>query len=154
MTETATRSPELMQWLGDLMLTGLHYSWFRAEDIDTEKVSCVVLTDPDEQGTFDQRKEVTVDDVVRGITMYEEWLDGKREGYPGEWKYAAESAVRTKQIERVEDFQPALHARASDDSYGRRLIEAYRSDGFEGDYDVNTADSVMQMAVLGGIIFG
>ena len=154
MTETATRSPELMQWLGDLMLTGLHYSWFRAEDIDTEKVSCVVFTDEDEEGTFDQRHEITVDDVVRGITMYEEWLDGKREGFPGEWKYAAEGAVRAGRIENADQFRPEVHAKSDADSYGRQLIEAFRSDGFEGDYDVNTADSVMQMAVLGGIVFG
>lgn len=51
-------------------------------------------------------------------------------------------------------FRPGVHNRADEGSYGWQTVKFDRTNGEEGDYDANTADSVMQFATLGYTIFG
>lgn len=149
-----TRTDKRMQALGDILSGGLSYSWFRVEKLNVDKVTAVVWTDDEDEDTFDHRHEIGPDDVARGLRMYREWLEGKREAYKGEWKWCIKDALRAGVISDESEFDPAIHARADKGSYGWGTVLFDRTNGDEGDYDANTADSVMQFAVLGEAIFG
>lgn len=147
-----TRTDKRMQALGCILSDGLTYPWFDVLELDDEAVTATVRVEvnTDEWVT----KSVTADDVARGLHMYREWLEGKREGHRGEWKYAAEDAVRAKVIDTVDAFDPAIHARADKGSYGWETVKFDRANGDDGDYDANTADAVMQFALIGHCIYG
>ncbi|QJD50294.1 hypothetical protein SEA_IWOKEUPLIKEDIS_91 [Mycobacterium phage Iwokeuplikedis] len=151
-----TRTAERMETLGYLMSDGLTYSWFQVETWDIDAVTAVVYTDEDEEGTFDKRHEIGPDDVARGLRMYREWLEGKREAYPGENKWRAKDAVRAGRIKSEEDFDPVKDREQTGvrESYAWQTVIFDRTNGEEGDYDANTADNVMQFAILGEVIFG
>lgn len=149
-----TRTKERKQALGDILCTGLSYSWFMVEELDIGEVTATIRTDPDEEGTYDKVHHVTADDVARGLRMYREWLEGTREGYPGEWKHSAEDAVRVGRIKDVSEFVPGEHNQAAPGAYGWQTVEFDRTNGEDGDMDANTADSVMQFAILGYAIYG
>jgi hypothetical protein len=152
------KSAERMQALGYILGGGLSYSWFDVEELDDSAVSARVKVMVEEAGDDGdpvwEEKSVSADDVARGLRMYREWLEGKREGYPGEWKWAAENLIRAGKIASAEEFDPLKHARADAGSYGWQMVKFDRSNGNEGDYDANSADSVMQFALLGHNIYG
>lgn len=205
-TTATVRSPERMQALGYILSDGLYYSWFDVTEIDSTEVTATVRTEgpDDEEGNFSQVHKVNADDVARGLRMYREYLEGNREGHPGEWTHLAQDMLRkrfggeqdqhreqghvvqffalgddrlsrdyemrcdcgtvwigggaalkaaaTAAIEAGE-FIPSVHARADDSSYGWQTVKFDRTNGAEGDYDANTADSVMQFAILGHTIY-
>lgn len=150
-----TRTAERLQALSFILSDGLSYEWFRCIELDEDDCTAVILTDEvEEEGAFDQRHEIGPDDVARGLRMYREYLEGKREMFPGEWVYRARDAVRSGRIAKVEDFVGEVHARADADSYGWQTVEFDKTNGQDGDYDANTADSVLQFAIFGKVIYG
>ncbi|MBF4194645.1 hypothetical protein [Mycolicibacterium phlei] len=146
---TRTRSEERLRALSDILCDGLMYSWFRVEELDADHCTAVLLVntgdeEPDTGREVWRRVTVGPDDVARGLRMYREWLEGKRETYPGEWKARAEGNT----------FCRAEGERAPENHYGWQLVKFDRTNGREGDYDATTADCAMQLATLGYIIFG
>lgn len=154
------RTDERMQALGCILCDGLSYSWFRVVELDDEAVTATVRVDTgeyDEDGdSIYETKNVTADDVARGLRMYREWLEGKREMYPGEWGWKAKDAVREGRISDVADFDPVKDREATGvrESYAWQTVIYDRTNGAEGDYDANTADNVMQFALIGHAIYG
>lgn len=153
MSTTTKRSKARTEALGCILSDGLSYSWFKVHAISPDTCKAVVSVMEEDEETW-TKKLVTADDVARGLRMYREYLEGKREAFEGEWKYAAANAVRRGVIENEDQFVPELHARASKDSYGWQTVRFDRTNGEEGDYDANTADTVMQFALLGQAIYG
>lgn len=155
---TNTRSAQRLYALGCILTDGLNYSWFDVEALDDEAVTATLNVDTGDVDDNDQpivkRVEITADDVARGLRMYEEALNGQREFFPGAWKYDAKDAVRAGVIANVDEFVPTVHARVDADAYARQTVKFSRTNGDEGDYDANTADSVLQFATLGHVIFG
>lgn len=147
------RTKERMEALSDILCSGLDYSWFMVEELDLGEVTATIRTDDDEEGTYPNVHHIGPDDVARGLRMYREWLEGTREAYPGEWKHCAEDAVRVGRIKNVSEFVPGVHNRADDTSYGWQTVKFDQTNGEDGDYDANTADSVMQFAILGYAIY-
>lgn len=148
------RSAERLQTLSYLLVDGLHYSWFQCTELDEKACTATIFTDEDEEGTFENKHEIGPDDIARGLRLYEEALDGKREMYAGEWKYAAKDLVRNGVIATEADFDPLKHAVADPGSYARQTILFGKTNGEQGDYDANTADAVLQFAIFGETIFG
>ena len=149
-----TRSDERLKTLAYLLVDGLSYSWFRCTELDEKACTATIFTEEDEEGTFDKRHEIGPDDIARGLRMYEEALDGKREFFAGEWKYAAKDAVRHGIIADVSEFDPRKHKVATATSYARQTILFGKTNGAAGDYDANTADTVLQFAIFGKTTFG
>ncbi|MGA7050819.1 MAG: hypothetical protein WBZ37_06010 [Mycobacterium sp.] len=153
------RSEKRMEALGDILSDGLNYEWFRVEALDAEAVTATLLVDTgDYNEETDQqifkRVDVTADDVARGLRMYREYLEGKREMFPGEFKYHAKDAVRAGLIADEAQFDGPTHARARAEACGWETVKFDRTNGDQGDYDANTADSVMQFATIGQVMFG
>lgn len=152
------RSEKRLKALGYILGDGLTYSWFQVEDLDTDVVTATLLVDTGDYDDNDEQVfkkfEITADDVARGLKMYEEMLLGKREAFPGEWKYGAKNAVRAGLIADESEFVATEHARAHPDAYAWETVKFGKTNGDEGDYDANTADSVMQLATLGQTMFG
>lgn len=153
------RSAKRLQALGYILSDGLSYSWFRVKELDDEACTATLYVDTgdcnEETGKQIFKKvEIGPDDVARGLRMYREMLEGKREEFPGAWKYAAKDAVRAGKIADESEFDPAIHARCPDGAYGWETVKFDRTNGDEGDYDANTADSVLQMATLGQVMYG
>jgi hypothetical protein len=140
-----TRTPERLEALGYILSDGLSYSWFQVEELDDEAVTATVWTgddDSDEEDEFTVKHEITADDVARGLRMVREYFNGERELYNGQWDhYRAEDP----------DWTPT---KGSTDSYLHQLIVFDRTDGADGDYDADTADMVMQYAILGEVRYG
>lgn len=132
------RSPERTQFLSDVLSTSLHYSWFELIEADWDKGTATIKAEHDLDEW--QTHEIGPDDVARGLRMYREWLEGKREAYPGQWAAGF-------------DFNRAEGERAGASYYGWELAKADRTNGEEGDYDVSTADSALQFAIFGGVIY-
>lgn len=149
-----TRTAERLQALEYILSDGLSYSWFRVSDYNEDDCTATVWTDEDEEGTFEVEHKIGPDDVARGLRMYREWLEGKREMFPGEWKYTIKDLIRKELITDESEFDPEIHARASARSYGWQTVDFDRTNGADGDYDANTADNVMQFAVFGQVIYG
>lgn len=151
-TTTGRRSQARTEALGCILTDGLSYSWFKVHAMSSATCKAVVsVLDADENWV---KQQVGPADVARGLRMYREYLEGKREGFKGEWKYRAADAVRAGVIEKEEDFVGTEHARARKDSYGWQTVTFDRTNGEDGDYDANTADTVMQFALLGEAIYG
>ena len=149
------RSAQRTEALSCILSDGLMYEWFQVAALHSESCTATVLAmDPDDEDNARIVHEVTADDVARGLRMYREYLEGKREGFPGEWKYRAKDAVREGVIATESDFVPTVHARADKSSYAWQTVTFDRTNGDEGDYDANTADSVMQFAIYGFTHFG
>lgn len=148
----AARGFSRMETLSCILSDGLTYSWFDVEELDVDAVTAVVVTEHDDQGP--SRHEIGPDDVARGLRMYREYLEGKREAFPGEWGYAAQHALQLGRIQALDQFDSAVHARADADSYGWQTVKFDRTNGADGDYDANTADSVLQFAVFGHLVYG
>ena len=156
---TTKRSEKRLQTLGYILSDGLSYSWFQVKELDEDAVTATLYVDT---GDYDEKTdeqifkkvEIGPDDVARGLRMYREMLEGKREEFPGAWKYAAQDAVRAGKIKDESEFDPAVHARCSAGAYGWETVKFDRTNGDEGDYDANTADSVLQLATLGQVMFG
>jgi len=149
-----TRSDERLKTLAYLLVDGLYYDWFQCTELDEKACTATIFTDEDEEGTFDKRHEIGPDDIARGLRMYEEALDGKREFFKGEWKFRAKDALRAGIIKDEKDFDPQRHAVADGDSYARQTILFGKTNGAAGDYDANTADAVLQFAIFGETTFG
>ncbi|ASZ75429.1 hypothetical protein PBI_JOSHKAYV_90 [Mycobacterium phage JoshKayV] len=151
-----TRTDERLQTLGYLLVDGLTYEWFQVAELDEKACTAVIYTDVDDEGTFDKRHEIGPDDIARGLRMYREWLEGTREGFPGEWRYKARDEIRAGRIENESDFDPVKWREASGvrQSYAWQTVIFDRTNGEEGDYDANTADNVLQFAIFGEVIFG
>jgi hypothetical protein len=141
------KSDKRMEALGCILNDGLHYSWFDVLELDSDAVTAKIRVEVDTDKWV--TKDVSADDVARGLRMYREWLEGKREGYPGEWGWRMKDAIRAGQIKDESEFDPAVHARADAGSYGWQTVKFDRTNGDDGDYDANTADSVMQFALIG-----
>ncbi|AXH46824.1 hypothetical protein SEA_ACOLYTE_81 [Mycobacterium phage Acolyte] len=154
--DMTVRTPERLQTLSYILVDGLNYEWFQVEELDDEACTAVIFTDEDEEGTFEKRHEIGPDDIARGLRLYREWLEGKREAYQGENKWRAKDAVRAGRIQREEDFDPVADREATGvrESYAWQTVIFDRTNGEEGDYDANTADNVLQFAIFGEAIFG
>jgi hypothetical protein len=148
------RSDERLKTLAYLLVDGLHYSWFECSELDESTCTATIFTDEDEEGTFEKEHKIGPDDIARGLRLYEEALDGKREFFKGEWKYAAKDAVRAGIIADESEFVGTKHNVARADSYARQTILFGKTNGAAGDYDANTADAVLQFAIFGETIFG
>lgn len=148
------RTAERLEALSCILVDGLSYSWFQVAELDEKAVTATVFTDEDDEGTFEVKHEIGPDDVARGLRMYREWLEGKREAFPGEWKYAIDALLRNGVIKDESEFNPLVHARADEGSYGWQTVVFDRTNGEDGDYDANTADNVIQFAVFGQVIYG
>lgn len=133
-----SRSAERTQFLSDVLSTSLHYHWFRLIEADWDKGTATIKAEHDEN--YWQKHEIGPDDVARGLRMYREWLEGKREAYPGQWEMGFSSS-------RAEG------ERAGASYYGWELVKADRTNGEEGDYDADTADAALQFAIFGGVIY-
>lgn len=141
------KSDERMAALGCILNDGLMYSWFRVEELDSDAVTATlkVEVDTEEWQTF----HVNADDVARGLRMYRESCEGKREDYPGAHGWAMKDALRAGVIKTEAEFNPLVHARADAGAYCWQTVLFDRTNGREGDYDANTADAVMQFATIG-----
>lgn len=151
------RTAERMEALSCILSDGLMYDWFWVKDLDEEAVTATILaTDPDDEEAKRIAHKIGPDDVARGLRLYREWLEGKREAFKGEWGYKAKDAVRAGRIASVEDFDPVADREATGvrKSYAWQTAVFDRTNGAEGDYDANTADNVLQFAIYGQIIFG
>lgn len=153
-----TRTAERLQALEYILSDGLSYSWFRVRNYNEEDCTATVYVatgdyDENDKEVF-EKFEVGPDDVARGLRMYREYLEGKREAFPGEWKYAIDSLLRKGVISDASEFEPTIHARAHEESYGWQMVLFDRTNGEDGDYDATTADSVMQLATIGEIRYG
>lgn len=152
------RSEKRMEALGYILSDGLNYSWFQVLQLDDEAVTAklrVATGDFDDDGNqIWKTVDITADDVARGLRMYREYLSGEREMFPGEWKYRMADALRAGRIADDSEFDPKIHARADARSYGWETVKFDRTNGDDGDYDANTADSVMQFATLGQVMYG
>jgi hypothetical protein len=151
-----TRTTERLEALSCILVDGLSYSWFEVEELDEDDVTAVVYTDEDDEETFEDRHDIGPDDVARGLRMYREWLEGKREAFKGEWEYRAKDEIRAGRIATVEDFDPVAYREVTGarESYAWQTVIFDRTNGVEGDYDANTADNVMQFAIFGELIYG
>jgi hypothetical protein len=136
------RTEKRMQALGYILSDGLTYGWFDVLELDCDAVTAKlrVEVDTDEWKIFD----ITADDVARGLRMYREWCEGKREGYPGEWAQAAGGNT----------FCRAEGEPIAKGAYAWQTVMFDRTNGDDGDYDANTADNVMQFATIGHAIYG
>lgn len=141
------RSAKRMQALGYILSDGLVYSWFECEALDYEAVTATLRVNT---GDFDANDdevwktvEITADDVARGLRMYREMAEGKREEFPGQWKMRADGNT----------FCRAEGEALDKGSYAWELVRFDRTNGDEGDYDANTADAVLQFATLGYAIY-
>jgi len=153
-TTTGTRSAKRMEALSCILSDGLSYSWFRTTAFDEKAVTATILAnDPDDEENWIEHK-IGPKDVARGLRMFREMLEGKREAYPGQWKYAADNAVRAGRIAKAEDFDPLTLGETAHRSYGWQTVIFDRTNGEDGDYDANTADEVLQLAIYGHVIFG
>jgi len=153
-TTTGTRSAKRTEALGYILSDGLSYSWFRVSELDGDACTATVsYEDPDMEGRWITTK-VGPKDVARGLRMFREMLEGKREAYPGQWKYAADNAVRAGRIAKAEDFDPLTLGETAHRSYGWQTVIFDRTNGEDGDYDATTADEVLQLAIYGHVIFG
>lgn len=142
------RSAKRLEALGYILGGGLHYSWFQVLELDEDAVTAKLRVNT---GDFDddgdevwKDVDLTADDVARGLRMYREWCEGKRETYPGQWKQAAEG----------NGFCRAEGEPIDKGSYAWELVKFDQTNGEDGDYDANTADNVIQFATLGYAIFG
>jgi hypothetical protein len=155
---TRTRSEARRYALGCILTDGLNYSWFEVIELDDEAVTATLRVDTGERDERDRpirtTVHITADDIARGLRLYEEVLSGRREGFPGEWRYRAKDAVREGLIGDVSEFVGTEHAVAPKSAYAWQTIEFGKSNGARGDYDANTADSVMQLATLGEVMYG
>ena len=149
---TTRRTAARLEALGCILSDGLTYPWFRVRELDSE--ACTAIVDVETDTDQWETKHVTADDVARGLRLYREYLEGKREGYPGEWSYRAKDAIRAGLISDASEFVPTIHARAQATAYAWQTVEFDRTNGERGDYDANTADSVMQFALIGHAIYG
>ena len=140
-----TRTADRLQTLSYILSDGVYYSWFQVEHLDDEAVTATIWTveDNEDGSTREVKHEITADDVARGLRMVREYFNGERELYNGEWDFYR----RTK----GEDWKPV---KGSKDSYLYQLILFDRTNGEDGDYDANTADMVMQYAILGEVRYG
>lgn len=141
------RSAKRMQALGYILSDGLTYSWFECLALDDEAVTAKLRVNT---GDFDaddnevwKTVDITADDVARGLRMFREWAEGKREEFPGQWKMRAEG----------NKFCRAEGERADAGAYCWELVKFDRTNGDEGDYDANTADAALQFATLGYAIY-
>ena len=150
------RTPERLQTLEYFLSDGLNYAWFRVRNYNEEACTATVYvaTDYDDDKAVFEKFEVGPDDVARGLRLYRETLEGKREAFPGEWKYDIDRMILKGVIADASEFVPTIHARAHKDNYGWQTVLFDRTNGEEGDYDANTADSVMQLATIGEIRYG
>jgi len=150
------RSAERTEALSCILIDGLTYDWFGVRELNEDTVTATVMAaNPDDPEDGEPTLHtIGPDDVARGLRMYREYLEGKREGYPGEWRFEARAAVRQGRIASEDEFVPEIHCRAPKQSYGWQTVEFDRTNGREGDYDANTADSVMQFAIYGHAVFG
>lgn len=143
------RSAKRMEALGYILSDGLCYSWFRVEELDVDAVTATLLVDTgdvneDTGARIFKRYKITADDVARGLRMYREMLEGKREEFHGQWKMRAEG----------NSFCRAEGERVAPDAYAWETVKFDRTNGDDGDYDANTADAVMQLATLGQVMYG
>ena len=154
------RTKQRLQTLEYILSDGLSYSWFRVEDYDGDACTATVLADTgeydDDGEQIFKKHEIGPGDVARGLRLYREWLEGKREAFRGEWGYQAADEVRAGRIASVEDFDPVAYRERTGvrESYAWQTVIFDRTNGDEGDYDANTADNVIQFAVFGEAIFG
>lgn len=152
------RSDKRMNALSCILVDGLHYSWFHCTELDEDACTATIyvddLEDDDGEGKYAIKHEIGPDDIARGLRMYREYLEGTREQFKGEFKFRAKDAVRAGLISDESEFKPGVHNRASDKSYGWQTVKFDRTNGDDGDYDANTADSVLQFAIFGENIYG
>ena len=150
------RSDERMNALSSILVDGLYYSWFRCTELDESACTATIYTDDLEgdEGNFAVKHEVGPDDIARGLRMYREYMEGKREHFKGEWEFRIKDLLRAGTIKDRSEFKPEIHCRADERSYGWQTVKFDRTNGAEGDYDANTADSVMQFALLGEVVYG
>lgn len=151
-----TRTDERLEALSYILSDGLSYSWFQVSEHDSDTVTATVWVDADddEEGTYSRKVSIDADDVARGLRMYREVLEGKREEFTGAWGYLIKDLIRNGHIKDESEFNPLVHARADEGSYGWQTVVFDRTNGQDGDYDANTADSVMQLAILGEVRYG
>lgn len=148
MTVPPTRTEERLKTLSYILCDGLSYSWFRCTELDDEACTATVHVDTgeydDETGeSIFEKHEVTANDVARGLRMVREYFNGERELYNGQWDYYRRM--------KGPDWTPN---KGSKEDYLYQLILFDRTNGEEGDYDANTADMVMQYALLGEVRYG
>jgi hypothetical protein len=150
------RSPERLEALSYILSDGLYYSWFALDKLNSERCTAVVRVDgpDDEEGAMTLNWRIGPDDVARGLRMYREVLEGKREEFKGAWGWLIKDLIRNGHLKNESEFVPEIHARADADSYGWQTVIFDRTNGAEGDYDANTADNVMQLAIFGEIRYG
>lgn len=153
------RSKQRLEALSWLLSDGLMYSWFEVHDLDLDACKATLRVDTGDYDTETgdtiwKTVEIGPDDVARGLQMYREYMEGTREAYPGAFKHEAKDAVRAGKIKDESEFEPGVHNVAPVGAYGWQTVEYDRTNGEDGDYDANTADSVMQFATLGYTIFG
>lgn len=139
-----TRTADRLKALSYILSDGLSYSWFQVDSINEDACKAVVRVDgpDDEEGDMTLNWRVGPDDVARGLRMVREYAEGKRELYNGEWKYY---------LDKDPNWLPV---RAGKDSYLWELVKFDDTNGEDGDYDANTADMVMQFAILGEVRYG
>ena len=152
------RSDKRMKTLGYFLSDGLHYSWFHCTELDENACTATIyvddLDDDEGEGKYAIKHEIGPDDIARGLRMYREAMEGKREWFKGEFKFRIKDAIRAGKIKDESEFKPEIHARAGDSAYGWQTVKFDRTNGDEGDYDANTADSVMQFAIFGETVYG
>lgn len=136
----AARSPQRLQFLGYIATDGTTYDWLNLIEFDEKTCTgkMQIFNDDDEEGRARKIVEFGPDDIARGIRMYREYLDGEREGIRGAWAKGYETKGE----------------KVSPNAYGRQLILASDTNGDDGDYDANTADSALQFAFYGNLVYG
>lgn len=82
MNESEKLSEERMQFLGDILETGLTYQWFKVEYLNTNKVEAILFAESDDTGRF---YEVFIgpDDVERGLSIYRRTFKTAPKGWYG-----------------------------------------------------------------------
>lgn len=156
--QSKKRSDKRLSALASILVDGLYYEWFRCTELNEDSCTATILADTgeytDDGGSIYDTHEIGPDDIARGLRMYREAMEGKREWFAGEWKYRIKDLLREGKIADESEFKPEIHCRAKGDAYGWQTVLFDRTNGRDGDYDANTADAVLQFAIFGETVYG
>ena len=136
------RTEKRAQFLKDVLVTAVesygYTPWFQFDNYNPDNGTVTVYHDENEDGEYsDGPYQINLDDVARGLRLYREaWADPPT--------YTSPTTGETT----------LMYPARNTGSYRYQLLVADRTNGDDGDFDVTTADSVLQMAVLGKEIYG
>src|SRR5262245_20783138 len=137
----ANRSEKRKQFLIDVMVTAVESSpytpWFAFREYDPERGCVAVYHDKNDDGKYsDGPHKIDLDGIAHGLKLFREaWANPPTYHSP------------------VTNKDELMYSPRNRDSYRYQMLLADDTNGDDGDFDVTTADAVMQFAVLGEEIY-